>query len=420
MCQNSTLQKTYQNDVPPPMQAMSEDDDKNKTADTNTSPTVTVPFMKRLFTQILPFILMTYVSKEFSLFLPKFQSEAGAKTFIHAGYAYDEDLTYFDNTILTWGTDYALVVIMTYAAISCLRSTSLNDNVTSAPDQSKSLRIKSACLFLSYAISCLAGGYAHMTFTSMDQLNSTHFRMIWTICVGGVTAAGGFMGACGSEIYRIMNADIPSSQADARIRFRLAYVDNLLWCIYGVYMTWVCIQGEISYTRPACDIFVAGTSQFPPTVYCFVVVMSIRWQDAIPHMEGKLQPMPQIQQQQQPAGSFSTSEKALLTPSGSDNGKASTKLVMNQFIRRNFRYMHYIGFLLNAPLLPSYPAFVQYTSLPLGVVNAILHTNLTLAWGMQALSLRHFCKALNLVEGKNVVPTGLRTSGNTIEMKKQK
>ena len=31
------------------------------------------------------------------------------------------------------------------------------------------------------------------------------------------------------------------------------------------------------------------------------------------------------------------------------------------------------------------------------MVNAILHSNLTIAWGMQAWSLRHICQALNLM-----------------------
>merc|ERR1712038_2066326 len=69
-----------------------------------------------------------------------------------------------------------------------------------------------------------------------------------------------------------------------------------------------------------------------------------------------------------------------------DTDSATTTLVS-----RRVRTFFYVGFILNAPLLPSYPCLVQYTNLSLGVVNALLHTNLTLAWGMQTWSVYHIC-----------------------------
>jgi hypothetical protein len=314
---------------------------------------------------ILLWSILTFVSKEFSVFLPKFQSHAGAKTFIPAGYHYDAEHTFFDNTILTWGTDYAICIIMLYAAYLCLRATtplkilSRPAAVVVDPCRSRSLRIKSACLFLSYAISVFAGGYAHYTFTGgVDQLNTLAFRIWWSICVGSVTAAGGFMGACGSEICKRMHGTNrgsgSGSDSGSGAFHRLVHVPDVLWVIYGGYMTWVCLMGGMSYKRPACDIFVAGTSQFVPTAYCILAVGSVSWE------------------------------------------KGTS--VVHQAIRRLIRGMFYVGFALNAPLLPSYPCFIQYTSLSLGVVNAILHLNLTLAWGMQASSLRHICQAFNLVE----------------------
>lgn len=308
--------------------------------------------------------VLTYFSKEFSIFLPVFQSKAGASTFLLAEYKYDDENTNFDNSILTYGTDYALCVIMLYAVYKCLNATSFADANTATPhnepvdpSKSKSLRRKSACLFMSYAISVAVGGYAHHNFTGgVDDLNTLHFRICWTICVGSVSAAGGFMGACGSEIYKRLNL-----QGDPeKVRFRLFHVHDIMWAVYGGYLTWVCARGGMSYKRPACDIFVAGTSQFVPTVYCILTVLSIKWNDAKQFLEKE---------------SF---------------GKGDGDL-----IRRNFRYMFYLGLSLNAPLLPSYPLYVQYTSLSLGVVNAICHSNLTVAWGMQALSLYHFCQAFN-------------------------
>lgn len=345
--------------------------------------------------------ILTYVSKEFSLFLPKHQSKAGANTFISAAYHYDDELSFFDNTFLTWGTDYGICVIMLYATFQCLTATTLfntnnhtngniNKNTNSSTStststniiqyldtsRSKPLRIKAALLFFSYALSVFAGGYAHYTFTEgTEQRNTTEFRIWWTICVGSVTAAGGFMGSCGSEIYKWMN----QSQCRENVRFRIGsgYVHDLLWGIYAGFLTYVCIMGDISYQRPACDIFVAGTSQFIPTVYCILTVLSVRWNDANPILEGQLNEHEQSQEQSHDNINTNTSAKE---------------------VRRWYRYMFYIGFILNVPLLPSYPCFVQYTSLSLGMVNAILHMNLTLAWGMQAWGMRHFCQALNLVD----------------------
>lgn len=114
-------------------------------------------------------------------------------------------------------------------------------------------------------------------------------------------------------------------------------------------------------------ITLSGTSQFVPTVYCILVVLSIKWTDAKPTLEAPLNMI--------------------------ENVYPSAKI---KAIKRSYRYMFYIGFALNAPLLPSYPQLVQNTNLSLGQVNALLHLNLTIAWGLQAISLHHFCKALNL------------------------
>jgi len=195
------------------------------------------------------------------------------------------------------------------------------------------------------------------------------------------------MGSCGSEIYKWMNQS--QSQCNEHgVRFRMGlglgfdgHVHDLLWVIYSGFLTYVCIMGDISYQRPACDIFVAGTSQFVPTVYCMLAVLSVRWKDAKPILEGQLHEHEHEHEQSH--------------EQSHDNVNTNVIAAVKE-IRRGYRYMFYIGFVLNVPLLPSYPCFVQYTSLSLGMVNAILHTNLTLAWGMQAWGMRHFCQALNL------------------------
>lgn len=346
-------------------------DGKSKTTATATDPTPPANQSSPGIMRLLLWCLFTYLSKEFGIFLPAFQSKAGANTFIPASYKYDDENTHFDNSILTYGTDYALCVIMLYGAYQCLNATSCNSTVTHtthgthATQQlnnatlSKSLRIKSACLFFSYAISVFAGGYAHQTFTGgIDELNTIRFRIWWTVCVGTVTAAGGFMGACGSEIYKRLNLNGNPS----RVRFRFLYVHDIMWVIYGGYMTWVCVEGGISYKRPACDIFAAGTTQFIPTVYCVLAVLSVKWNEAKLISEGQ--------------------------------HHSSSDGVVDR-IRQKVLYIFCVGFFLNAPLLPTYPLYIQYTSLSLGVVNTILHSNLTVAWSMQALSLCHFCEAFN-------------------------
>jgi hypothetical protein len=150
---------------------------------TNNSPNVstTIPSLK--LSTIILWSILTYISKEFSLFLPRFQSKAGAKIFISASYNYDDDLSFFDDTILTWGTDYAICIIMLFASYQCFNATTnYSKGILLDRSKSKSLRIKSSLLFFSYAISVFAGGYAHYTFTEgTDQRNTTPFRIWWTI-----------------------------------------------------------------------------------------------------------------------------------------------------------------------------------------------------------------------------------------------
>ena len=117
----------------------------------------------------LLWLFTTYISKEFSKFLCIHQSQAGKQTFIPASYNYSNPDTYFDNTILTYGTDYILCVFMIYASCKCY--------TLYIP-----LGYKACALFACYAISVGTGGYAHYTFTSMDSLNTNVFRFWWSCC----------------------------------------------------------------------------------------------------------------------------------------------------------------------------------------------------------------------------------------------
>lgn len=308
-------------------------------------------------------IIITVVSKEFASYLPPTTSLAAQKTFLRASYKYDRVHTLFDNTILTWGTDYAIGILMTYFAFRCFCAISSQHGMQNA-EASRSLRKRATALLICYVVSVFAGGIAHQTFTTVDSLNTTSFRVLWTICVGAVTAAGGVMGMIGSEICRRLNANADKS----KVRFRVPILPDSLWYIYAGYFTVTCALGGMSYKRPACDIFVAGVSQFVPTAHNLLVLLSIRWDDAC----------------------------AL-------EAKSKVSDCVSSAVKIRYRLMFYIGFLSNAPLLPLYPLLVHYTQLSLGAVNALLHLNLTLSWGMQAVCLHHFCMAMNNVKQEHVM-----------------
>ena len=305
---------------------------------------------------IFVYIIVTVGMKEFSAFFPQIQSEASRKTFLSASYNFDGVNTYFDNTIWTWGTDYLLSVLMIYGAFKCLYATRSETGETNVI-ATRPIRLHAFALLFGYSISCFCGAVAHQTYLTLDSLNTPSFRALWTLCVGNVTFANTFMGMAGADICRKLNQPANKHQ----ILFRVPIIPSWAWLLYGGYMTYSCWCGDLSCKRPACDIFIAGITQLIPTLYCEIVMLSRRWSDASSYLEAK----------------------------------ATSKDVVADGIRVRYRLMFYIGFLLNAPLLFIYPLAVQYTSLSLGTINAMLHSNLCLAWGMQAMSLHHIAKALN-------------------------
>ena len=195
-------------------------------------------------------LCLTYTSKEFAKYLSIHQSSAAKQTFIPASYQYDDENTFFDNTFLTYGTDYILCIFMLYASYKCY-TTHIG------------LGYKGSALFGFYAISVFCGGVAHSTFLTVESMNDgMNFRLWWMICVGTVTAAGGFMGMCGSELCSILQKEnrYATTKHEKKLhsrlfvleqRFGVGHVRHSLWWFYGIFMTIVCIIGEISYKRPA-------------------------------------------------------------------------------------------------------------------------------------------------------------------------
>ncbi|GMH72127.1 hypothetical protein TrRE_jg12784 [Triparma retinervis] len=117
-----------------------------------------------------------------SEYLPKLLSPT---TYVRSWYSYS--VQRFDNTWPTYVTDYGLTLQMCvgiYMLLKCERN----------------LRLRNAAigLLLLYAVSVTAGGISHQTFTTVEEMNTQAFRLMWSVVVGTVTAAGGFLGSIGS------------------------------------------------------------------------------------------------------------------------------------------------------------------------------------------------------------------------------
>eukprot|EP00549_Striatella_unipunctata_P001552 CAMPEP_0118685952 /NCGR_PEP_ID=MMETSP0800-20121206/7537_1 /TAXON_ID=210618 ORGANISM="Striatella unipunctata, Strain CCMP2910" /NCGR_SAMPLE_ID=MMETSP0800 /ASSEMBLY_ACC=CAM_ASM_000638 /LENGTH=300 /DNA_ID=CAMNT_0006582931 /DNA_START=108 /DNA_END=1007 /DNA_ORIENTATION=- len=246
-------------------------------------------------------VLMPIAMLRFSLWFPHILAPHAAKsTYLTAFYHYEMESLHFDNTVWTWGSDYFLAVVMGSLAVACLCATKGKNPRASLP-----LRLCSAGLLLCYTVSVLVGGVGHQFYTSFEFFNTLSFRLLWTVCVGTVTLAGGFMGACSTLLARGFS---PRSSYYIQIPF----MPEWGWTFFGIYLTASCAEGRLSFQRPACDIFIAGTTQLLPTIYCIIVMWLRKWDS-------------------------------------------------DDFVSTKYRVLFVIGLVLNAPLLPMYPLLVQYT-----------------------------------------------------------
>lgn len=304
-------------------------------------------------TSVIQLLLVAFISvsvMEFASWLPfniPGVASAALATYVPAWYQYDEVLTKFDNTAWTYGTDYALTAIMSVLAILCLLERS-PDNSPRKDAASFKLRIYSASLLVCYGASTLAGGWAHQHFTTVDSLNTTKFWAMWCVCVGNVAFASCYMGLIGREVQRYFG--VPGA---------IPLGPWWFWPVFGTYMAAACALGYISFKRPACDIFIAGITQFPSTFYLMATLGLRRW------------------------------------PKSSTSKESPIDLV-----RLSYRIMFYVGFIGNAPLLPMYPLLVQYSGMTMAGINTLLHSWLMIMWGMQGISLLHLCKAMSSYELK--------------------
>ena len=267
----------------------------------------------------------------FSLWFPYVGlAEASGKTYEFAFWNYDPTISRFDNTAWTYVTDYILAAVMAAFSFSTL-SLSQRRNTDRLCNRVASLTIL-------YMISVIAGGIAHQTFLTVESRNSLSFRLLWTLCVGTVSLANTSMGCCGSEIVRKFQAEKHCSAVFQKIPLVPEYV----WCIYGSCVFACTALGGMSFQRPACDIFIAGTTQTPSTFYIMVVLFFL------------------------------------------DHPKTKFSI----------RAWGMFGFIFNAPLLPLYSILIYYTDLSLAAVNTLLHSWLTVSWSLQAFALGHVIRSV--------------------------
>jgi hypothetical protein len=337
--------------------------------------------------------LLVYGTFRFSQTFPAVLWSKSTEYYVPASFQYDETETFFDNSIWTYGTDYLIAAFMAYGTLKCLLCDGgyLNAN----------LRWIAAGLLAMYSISVIVGAFAHQFFTTLDSLNTVTFRILWTICVATVAIAGGFIGAIGSEL------GMKFDSYNMKTHFKVPILPMYFWVGWATALTIICIFGGLSYKRPACDIFIAGTTQTTPTAYSILVVWSRYWgqqrYNNRHHNEEHAQK--DISSSSDVAEFNNGATKPQRTPSTGLSELVDIRIRWAKHLIREVklsdRLIFYVALLLNAPLLPAYPILLDY-KLNLGLVNTILHSNLFVAWGLQFYSLWCFCKILSGLD-QNIV-----------------
>jgi hypothetical protein len=181
------------------------------------------------------------------------QGELAKQTFIHAGYHYNAEHSFFDHTAWTYVTDYLLAMVMVWWTIQL-----------SKPSSDFSFAGRS--LLASYAFSVTCGGLCHQYLYTVHDRSQLLFRGLWTLCVGCVTLASTWMGLLTSAAMRDAQHTKPTW---------MPYLPDSFWKAYGSVTTIVCICGGTSYQRPACDTFIAGITQFPSTFYAVAYFLAV-------------------------------------------------------------------------------------------------------------------------------------------------
>lgn len=232
----------------------------------------------------------------------------------------------FDNTAWTYGTDYAITAVTFYLASLMWMEWRRWDT----------LRACSIGIMLLDGTSTLIGGAAHHVYSGIaTDLNSTTFRVTWTVVVGLTAVTGSVIGYLASSILWRCDFSHPFTRL----------CSGPFWASWGVTLALANTGGMFSHARPACDIFIAGAAQAFPTFYlCFAVFYCFIFH------RGKYKVSPH------------------------------TPIIL------------ITALLNNAPLLFLFPHLVRTFSL--GVTNAILHSFLFVSWAGQGWALRLLLPAI--------------------------
>lgn len=331
--------------------------------------------------QVSAGVLLSVFFVVFAIYFPFILAPKAAEATYHlAWFEYSAELSHFDNTFWTWGTDYFLALAMAILIWSFPKTTrrskssgSTTSSTTTTTVSETSISISHVHTFRSqgmlfcYLLSVLAGGAAHQNYLTVESQGHWSFRFLWTICVGTVTLAPLFMGSIATELNHIDRETrgidketlAPKSTSsiwtlDRNGRIVVPSVPAWFWLGYAICSLLIVMWGGISFQRPACDIFVAGITQSPSTFYLMAMF---------------LVGLPQFPN-----------------------------------IPRWTRVLGAASFILNAPLLPIYPLLVQYTDWELGTVNLFLHSWLFVTWSIQGLTLRQMAIALEQQQSEPMTP----------------
>mmetsp|Transcript_37640 Transcript_37640/g.48692 ORF Transcript_37640/g.48692 Transcript_37640/m.48692 type:complete len:434 (+) Transcript_37640:104-1405(+) len=352
----------------------------------------------------------------------------------------------FDNTGATYLTDYGLCLFMLYGAYSVIR------DANPSP-----LRTRVVLLLLLYAISVFTGGIAHQFFQTPEgvtslldirsalALNTFSFRVLWSICVGAVCAAGGVFGGIACQLGDMFpNKDIHSSSSKSKTTIYLItrHITPSMGILVGAFMGALTggmiggLYGSLINNTNA-PLFIYATSMnpsgrsgsmisiiisstigiiigifigmifgylFPKKCICFTTSIKLEkywwlWNITFVYFTfygflSMIQPAADIFV----AGfsqAFSTMHVAAVFIA---NYNCDLQPYQNRkhLVNPKYRSIFLIGLFLNMPLIIIYPLVLSYyPNLSLGFVNAGLHSCLATAWGMQWYSLKGYCIAYN-------------------------
>jgi len=301
--------------------------DSNKDANANAA--------SNLSSSVISGVLHGVVWVVLALNMPYFAShpDVAGRTYQKALYKYDPAISLFDNTIWTYGTDYALAIITAGFAVWILHTSN-----QSSRDDHKPLARASAWMLVLYAISVGVAAPLHQFYLTVESRNTLVFRLLWTIVPSSVYAAVIPMGIIGNECLRIFQSRPNCSS----LLKSIPCLTDTYWKFYGAIGIIACALGHTSFQRPACDIFIAGCTQTPPTFYCMAFLF----------------------------------------------------LFEHPGISKGMRILGFFGFISNAILLPLYPFLVDTLGWSLGATNFTMHSNLCVAWSLQGLILQRIVKAL--------------------------